>query len=279
MKLPQLGPILRPTVWQRRHLWLWNAANDQKTTKEELALAAGLGFDAIVVKVHDGASVFHGPEGENSDPAFFAYLRRFFRVVGGWGWLTGDGVDGLNAGGAEAEAERAAERVRALGLDLYVADPEVFYEYGSVDWPVKGAGRLRFACSARFVRTFAKAIGKPGFPRGVTSYGRVDLHSLDWHSWAGPGPDRSVWRWIPQAYWNESPALSPELCVAAGARFWRPALIHPLLGCYRGAVGTVTADTYAGSLRRARTVGFGCYDADTMEPAERAAFGRVPVRG
>lgn len=271
--------IFRPTVWQHRCLWIWNAGNDAKTTRQWIAgNARRLGFDAVCVKVHDGVSVFHGPQGENAEPAYFRTLRAAGLLVGGWGYLEGDGLDGNQVRGAETEALLAAERCHTLPLDFYVADPEDRYSYSPVDNPVAGSGRKRFGYSIRFVRAFAKAIGKPGFPRGVASYGRVDFHDLDWRAWALKGPDGTLWRCIPQTYANESQALAPDLCTTAALRYWDRRYIHPLIGVYQGALGRHSPAGYAAELRRARTRGFGVYSLDAVDPTELPAYGKIDLR-
>lgn len=277
-----VGVILRPTVWQRRHLWVWNAGNSVQTTRQWLAAnAKRQGWGAVCVKVHDGADIFHGPEGDNADPAYFKTLRDAGLIVGGWGYLTGDGLDGNAQGGVEAEALRAVERCRTLGLSFYVADPEDRYSYSPVDNPVAGAGRKRYGYSVRFVRKFTSCVNPAGlsktFPRAVASYGRCDLHDLDWHAWSRPDPYGAVWRCAPQAYANESPALDVDLCVRAALPYWPRPLIHPLLGVYNGSLGRHSATEYAAELRRSGVKGWGVYDADSMTETEIAEYGKIAV--
>lgn len=270
--------IFRPTVWQRRCLWVWNAGNDFKTTADYIAQnARTFGYTAVCIKVHDGASVF--TQGDNDNPAYYRKLLAAGLKVGGWGYLLGDGMDGNARGGVEAEAQRAVERCRALGLDFYVADPEDHYAKSGdngANSPAPGAGWKRFGYSARFVKAFASAVKNPLYPRGVASYGRVDYHDLDWHAWAARGPDNSVWRCIPQAYLNESEALAPDLCTRAAERYWARALIHPLLGVYDGHLGRSSPSAYSASLVKAGTTGYGIYSLDAIEPSQLPAYGHLP---
>jgi len=268
--------VTRPTVWQRRMLWVWNAANDPKTTQQWIAAnAARLGFATVVVKVHDGGSVFHGPEGANADPRYYKALRDAGLTVGGWGWLEGDGEDARQQGGVEEEASRAAERCRTLGLSFYIADPESVYEFSPRDSPTPGVGRTRFGYSRRFVSHFAAAIRDRRFPRAVASFGRCDLHDLDWHAWATPGPDGYTWRCAMQAYANCGHALDVELCVRAALPYWKRALVHPTIGVYSCDLGRLDPRTYAAQLARAGTVGFGLYSLDSVREAQLPGYGRI----
>lgn len=276
-----LRRLLPPTVWQLRTLWVWNLDNGGPTSLDYLASKAGAvadGWQAVAVKVHDGADMFGGAQHLTTGDyqTMLARIRASgIRAILGWGWLRGDGEDGRSTGYVELEAARAAERCRTLRLDGYAADPESVYEFSPRDSPYPHAGNLRFGYSRRFVRSFATAIRSSSFPRAVASFGRVDLHDLDWQAWASRGPDGTVWRCVPQAYWNESAALEPELCVEAALRYWRRELVHPLCGCYPGHDPQPSPAAYQESLRRSGTLGYGFYVADSMTAAQARSCARL----
>ena len=87
-------------------------------------------------------------------------------AVGGWGVLRTE---------PEAEARLGSGLVARYGLDFYVANPEVEYEFSGADEPsYERSGR-----SSRFVATFRTLRPSP-FPLGLSSYCRPDHHDIDW---------------------------------------------------------------------------------------------------
>lgn len=274
--------MLPATLWQHRTLWIWNASNSEQTTMQWLATnAIRLGFRAVCVKVHDGDRIFYGTQqqGGNADPRYFEVLRKAGLIVGGWGYLYGDGEDGRQVLGVEKEAQRAVERCATLELDFYVADPEMEYEFSPRDYPYAHAGNHRYGYSKRFVEAFALAAhGKlaRGFPRGVASYGRASLHDVDMTPWArGSQLDGVIWRNIMQAYRNEGAALDVALCVDDALRWWDRRFIHPLLGVYPVHGQFLDPAVYASELQQARTLGFGIYSLDSCSPAQLPAYGKL----
>lgn len=269
-----------PSVWQHRTLVIWNAGNDQQLTLEWIVgNAQRLGYKGVCLKVADGASIFHGPQGSNADPKFFAALKRSGLIVGGWSWIGGDPSDVKHNYPCDpaAEASRAVERIRALGLDFYISDPEVGYEFSPRDTPWPHAGNERFGRAITFVQTFSKAIKDKAFPRGVASYGNSALHDQDWNAWLKGSPDGARWRWCGQTYWNESSQLDPAVCVEEAVKLgWPRSTCHPMLGCYNGALGRRDPQQYADSLRKAGVKGFSIYDLDSATLGELTVLGKAP---
>lgn len=260
--LDVLNPVrarVAPTIWQRPTVAVWNAGADLRTEADWLAFhLPRFGFEVVCVKVLDGAHRFTGSHGHNLSADWLRPLRKAGLRITGWGYCYG-----YDPG---AEVLLALELSHELGLEAFVADCEAEFSYDPVDAPQAGEGRRRYARSGVWTRTWASAKRRP--PLGLSSFGRVDLHRLDWAAWTRIGA-----RFLPQAYANESVELTPFECVRAARPYWDHRFVHPWVGVYQGAAGRPSPESYLQSLRLARVRGFGVYLADTATVGELAAFG------
>ena len=250
-----------PTIWQRRWVTVWNAGNDLRTEAEWLAYhLPRLGYDVVCVKVCDGTTPYHGEHGLNLSDEWLAPLRRAGLRIAGWGYSYG-----YEPG---KEATLAVELAQELRLSAFVLDAEKEYEYDPVSAPHAGAGRERYDRAAQWLHVYYSARRRP--PLGLTSFGRCDLHRLDWARFATLDV-----RFLPQAYANESLELTPELCVEHAAPYWDRRFVHPWVGLYHGAGATVSGSEYVDLLRRAGTRGFAVYLGDTVQVNDLVALGRA----
>ena len=240
-------PASAPFSWRAAGAFVWHET-DVDPTRLGLALRRN-GFGWVAVFLHDGRT---------EDPVDSGWIERFRAAsglaVGGWGVLRSE---------PEAEAELADALLTRYGLAFYVADAESEYEFSGVGGPShERAGRSR-----RFVKTFRAR--RPGFPAGVTSYCRADMHDIDWASWRGAG-----FAFLPQAYVNEfGRRATPATCVHAAERHFPPADVHPLIGMYASS-RPVAVETYVRLLARAPTQGFSVYLAETVADEQWDVFGR-----
>ena len=225
--------------WKSAGAFVWHETDVEPTLLGRILREAGFGW--VAVRLHDGTV---------EDPVEADWVYRFRLAsglpVGGWGVLRT---------GPEGEARLASELVARYGLDFYVANPEVEYEFSGPDGPSdERSGRSR-----RFVATF-RGSRPPPFPLGLSSYCRPDHHDIDWASWLGGGA-----AFLPQAYVNDIGAEgSPPACVAASRGVFPRDDIHPTIGVHIGRAGrTVAVATYVDLLSRAGTVGFSVYLAET----------------
>ena len=231
-------PASVPFSWTSAGAFVWHETDVEPTLLGRILREAGFGW--VAVRLHDGTV---------EDPVEADWVYRFRLAsglpVGGWGVLRTD---------PEAEAGLASELVTRYGLDFYVANPEVEYEFSGLDGPSdERSGR-----SGRFVSAFRSLRPSP-FPLGVSSYCRPDHHDIDWAAWRRGGA-----AFLPQAYVNDIGSEgSPPACVAASRAVFPPGDVHPTIGMPVGRAGTVDVATYVELLARAGTVGFSVYLAET----------------
>ena len=224
--------------WRSAGALVWHETDVEPTLLGQILREAGFGW--VAVRLQDGTV---------EDPVEADWVYRFRLAsglpVGGWGVLRTE---------PEAEARLGSELVARYGLDFYVANPEVEYEFSGADGPSdERSGR-----SSRFVGTFRTLRPSP-FPLGLSSYCRPDRHDIDWASWRRVGA-----AFLPQAYVNDIGAEgSPPACVAASRGVFAREEIHPTIGMHVGLLGTVDVSTYVDLLARAGTVGFSVYLAET----------------
>jgi hypothetical protein len=235
--------------WRSAGALVWHETDVEPTLLGRILREAGFGW--VAVRVQDGTV---------EDPVQADWVYRFRLAsglpVGGWGVLRTE---------PEAEARLGSELVTRYGLDFYVANPEVEYEFSGADGPSdERSGR-----SSRFVGAFRTLRPSP-FPLGLSSYCRPDHHDIDWASWRRAGA-----AFLPQAYVNDIGAEgSPPACVAASHGVFAGDDIHPTIGMHIGLRGTVDVATYVDLLARAGTVGFSVYLAETrMTDADWRALG------
>jgi hypothetical protein len=214
------------------------------------------GFGWVAVAVHDGTV---------ENPVDGDWIGRFRRAsglpVGGWGVLRTE---------PDREAGLAAALVERHALDFYVANPEAEYSYSGPDGP----SSERFDRSRRFVQAFRSL--QPRLPAGVSSYCRPDRHDLDWAVWRDAGFD-----FLPQAYTNDfGEDASPASCADGAASLFPRDRVHPTVGMYPGVQRVLGAWGYVRLLRRAGTVGFSVYLAETrMTDDQWGAFGAAIAAG
>lgn len=235
--------------WRSAGALVWHETDVEPTLLGRILREAGFGW--VAVRLHDGLV-------EDLVEADWVYRFRLASglPVGGWGVLRTE---------PEAEARVGSELVARYGLDFYVANPEVEYEFSGADGPSdERSGR-----SSRFVGMFRTLRPSP-FPLGVSSYCRPDHHDIDWASWRRAGA-----AFLPQAYVNDiGEEGSPPACVAGSRGVFARDDIHPTIGMHIGLRGTVDVATYVDLLARAGTVGFSVYLAETrMTDADWRALG------
>ena len=238
-----------PVNFNGRGVWVWNA-NPAKAEQLAATLAANH-FQYLVVKAHEGTRPFN----VGKIDAYAVAAARHRLAFGLWGYL--------KAHDAAGEARVASQLVRAHGAVFYFADAEDEYEEASA--PV----------SRTFASTFRQL--EPTLPAALSSFGRIDLHRLDWKAWRSFG-----FEFHPQAYACESNQLQPAACVSAAVRVWPPGQIRPTVGAYKGALGRLAPAQLAGGLRGLKTRGFNVWSADEARLADYRALGQVgltPVSG
>jgi hypothetical protein len=234
--------------WAAAGAFVWHETDVDPELLGRDLLEAGFGW--VAVFLHDGTA---------EDPVEANWVARFRRVtglpVGGWGVLRTQPAD---------EAALVDRLLTRYGLDFYVADAETEYEYSGPG----GMDAARFERSRAFLATF-RAL-RPGLPAALSSYCRPDMHDLDWASWHAAG-----FVFLPQAYVNDFGAdAAPAVCVSAAAPVFGTANVHPTIGMHPGARRGLTAGAYARLLRRAGTVGFSVYLAETrMDDREWQSLG------
>ena len=242
--------------WRSAGALVWHETDVEPTLLGRVLREAGFGW--VAVRVQDGTV---------EDPVQADWVYRFRLAsglpVGGWGVLRTE---------PEAEARLGSELVARYGLDFYVANPEVEYEFSGADGPSdERSGR-----SSRFVGTFRTLRPSP-FPLGLSSYCRPDHHDIDWAAWRGAGA-----AFLPQAYVNDIGAEgSPPGCVAGSRSVFARDDIHPTIGMHIGVRETVDVSAYVDLLARAGTVGFSVYLAETRmtDPEWRALGSAIDQEG
>ncbi len=246
-------PSSVPFSWSSAGAFVWHETDVEPTLLGRVMRESGFGW--VAVRLHDGLS---------EDPVEADWVYRFRLAsglpVGGWGVLRTDPA---------GEAALASTLVERYGLDFYVANPEVEYEFSGTDGPSgERSGR-----SARFVQAFRASRPAP-FPVGVSSYCRPDRHDIDWSAWRHAG-----FSFLPQAYVNDvGPEVAPAACVAGARGVFPPADIHPTIGMHVGRQSTLDVATYVELLVQAGTVGFSVYLAETrMTDADWRTLGTAIV--
>jgi hypothetical protein len=244
-------PAAVPFSWRTAGAFVWHETDVEPTLLGRVLREAGFGWVAVLL--HDGAA---------EDPVEADWVYRFRAAsglpVGGWGVLRAE---------PEREAALASTLLDRYGLDFYIGNAEVEYEFSGVGGPSdERSGR-----STRFVRTF-RALRPAPFPLGLSSYCRPDRHDIDWAAWR-----KAAAAFLPEAYVNDiGTEGDPAGCVAAAAGAFPRVEIHPTIGMHIGAQGTVEVATYVELLARAGTVGFSVYLAETrMTDTEWRALGHA----
>jgi hypothetical protein len=242
-------PSSVPFSWGSAGAFVWHETDVEPTLLGRVMRESGFGW--VAVRLHDGTV---------EDPVEADWVYRFRLAsglpVGGWGVLRTE---------PEREATLASALVERYGLDFYIANPEVEYEFSGMDGP----SHERSGRSSRFVGTFRSLRPAP-FPLGLSTYCRPDRHDLDWTAWR-----QGQVAFLPEAYVNDVGLdVAPASCVAAARGVFPRTDVHPTIGMHVGSRGTVDVATYVDLLARAGTVGFSIYLAETrMTDADWRAFG------
>jgi hypothetical protein len=246
-------PSSVPFSWAAAGALVWHENDVEPTLLGRVLRDAGFGW--VAVRLHDGVV---------EDPVEADWVYRFRLAsglpVGGWGVLRTE---------PEREATLASSLLTRYGLDFYIANPEVEYEFSGIDGPSdERSGR-----SARFVGTFRSLRPAP-FPLGLSSYCQPRRHDIDWPVWRQAGV-----AFLPEAYVNDIGAEgAPAACVSSARGLFPPEDIHPTVGVHFGTRGTVDVAAYVELLAAAGTVGFSVYLAETrMTDADWRAFGAAIV--
>lgn len=242
--------------WSSAGAFVWHETDLEPTLLGRVLREAGFGW--VAVRLHDGL---------DEDPVEADWVYRFRLAsglpVGGWGVLRTD---------PEGEAALASSLVERYGLDFYIANPEVEYEFSGADGPsAERSGR-----SARFVQAFRTLRPAP-FPAGLSSYCRPNRHDIDWAAWRQAG-----FAFLPEAYVNDIGADgAPASCVEGARGVFPRAEIHPTIGMHVGRRASLDVGTYVELLAQAGTLGFSVYLAETrMTDADWQALGAaITARG
>ena len=250
-----LPPPARPMSWTAAGAFVWHENDiDPGLLAGELQ---SNGFGWVAVFLHEGTA---------EDPVEADWVRRFRLAsglpIGGWGVLRTAPL---------REAALARELIARYGLDFYIANAEVEYEFSGV----AGQDGRRHARSRRFVRAFRELA--PTLPAGVSSYCRADMHDIDWAAWRDGG-----FVFLPQAYANDfGGAAAPDVCAQGALPFFPLAAVHPTIGMYAGQVSSPAAAEYVPALVRSGTRGFSVYLAETRMTSEewRALGQAIAERG
>ncbi len=246
----QHGQTTAPTdAWQSGGAFIWHTdALDPARLGQQLRAD---GFGWVAIRIHDGRTA------DRVDAGWIARFRRASGLqVGGWGVLRDQ---------PGSEARLAASQIDRLGLDFYIADAEMEYEYSNQS----GQSAQRFARSAAFVSAF-RAL-EPQLPGALSSYCRADRHDLDWAAWRGAG-----FAFMPQAYVDQFGGVaSPTVCAAAAGGSFAPADVHPTLGTYPSTHPVPSPAAYAQMLKSAGTVGFSLYLAETTPDSAWRDYGQA----
>jgi hypothetical protein len=238
-----------PLAWRSAGAFVWHTDGIDPSRLGQEMRANGFGW--VALRIHDGRSA------DQIDPDWIARFRRASGLpVGGWGVLREQ--PGL-------EARLAGSLVEKLGLDFYIADAEMEYEYSNQS----GQSAQRYGRSAAFVNAF-RAV-EPQLPGALSSYCRADTHDIDWATWRGAG-----FAFMPQAYVDQfGPVAAPAACAAAAAGFFAPGDVHPTVGTFPTSRPLPSAAAYAAMLKAAGTVGFSLYLAETTPDTAWRAYGQA----
>jgi len=238
-----------PSAWRSAGAFVWHTDGLNPARLGKLMRADGFGW--VAIRIHDGKTA------DKVDPDWIAQFRRASGLpVGGWGVLREQPV---------VEARLAGSLVQKLGLDFYIADAEMEYEYSNQS----GQSSQRYGRSASFVGAF-RAV-EPSLPAALSSYCRADMHDIDWASWRAAG-----FAFMPQAYVDQfGAAAAPAACAAGAGGFFAPGDVHPTVGTYPSVHGLPSAAAYAQMLKAAGTVGFSLYLAETTSDAAWAGYGQA----
>jgi hypothetical protein len=238
-----------PLAWRSAGAFVWHTDGIDPSRLGQEMRANGFGW--IAIRIHDGRSA------DQVDPGWIARFRRASGLpVGGWGVLREQ---------PGQEARLAGSLVGQLGLDFYIANAELEYEYSNQS----GQSAQRFGRSAAFVRAF-RAVA-PQLPGALSSYCRADKHDIDWSAWRDAG-----FAFMPQAYVNQfGGAAAPAVCAAAAAGFFAPGDVHPTVGTYVTSRPLPSPAAYAQMLKAAGTVGFSVYLAENMPDTAWRDYGQA----
>jgi hypothetical protein len=234
---PTQSPTAVPLAWRSAGAFVWHTDGIDPTHLGLEMRANGFGW--VAIRIHDGKTA------DKIDPDWIAQFRLASGLpVGGWGVLRDQ---------PGPEARLAGSLIGKLGLDFYIADAELEYEYSNQG----GQSAQRLARSAAFVSAF-RAV-EPTLPGAVSSYCRADRHDIDWAAWRGAG-----FAFMPQAYVDQFGAVaSPAACAAGAAGIFAPGDVHPTVGTYPSSHGLPSPAAYGQMLKAAGTVGFSLYLAET----------------
>jgi hypothetical protein len=235
-------------AWQRAGGLVVHATDIDPEVLGHAMRDAGFGWVAILLA--DGSTQNTIPEG---------WVVRFRAAsglpVGGWSVLRDDPT---------GEAQLAATLLQQNGLQFFIGDAELEYEYTNNGEHSSD----RFARSREFVSAFRAA--EPSLPLGVSSYCRADMHDIDWKAWTGAGAV-----FLPQAYVEQlGPDGDPATCVRGALSWFKRADVHPTIGVQPGSYPTPNPDQYGQLLAAARVTGFSVYPAENATE-EWAGFGQA----
>jgi len=222
------GPVPVPLAWQSAGAFIWHTDGLDPTHLGKEMRDNGFGW--VAIRIHDGRTA------DRVDANWIARFRQASGLsVGGWGVLRDQ---------PGAEARVAASQIQQLGLDFYIADAEVEYEFSNQS----GQSAQRAGRSAAFLKVFRSL--ETQLPAALSSYCRADQHDIDWAAWRAAG-----FAFMPQAYVDQfGGAAAPAACAAGAASFFAPGDVHPTIGTFPSTHGAPSAAAYAQMLKAARWI-------------------------
>jgi hypothetical protein len=243
------APPQVPLAWRSAGAFIWHTDGIDPSRLGQELRANGFGW--VALRIHDGTRV------DQVDSDWIARFRRASGLpVGGWGVLRDQ---------PGKEARLAGSLIAQLGLDFYIADAEMEYEYSNQS----GQSAQRFGRSAAFVNAFRTI--EPQLPVALSSYCRADTHDIDWSAWRGAG-----FAFMPQAYVDQfGGAAAPAVCAAGAAGFFAPGEVHPTVGAFASSRPLPSPAAYAQMLKAAGTVGFSVYLAENMPDTAWRDYGQA----
>ena len=243
------SPPVTSDTWRSAGAFVWHTDGIDPTHLGLEMRANGFGW--VAIRIHDGM---------HADRIDSNWISRFRHAsglpVGGWGVLRTQPAQ---------EARLAGSLVGQLGLDFYLANAEVEYEFSNQS----GQSAQRYGRSAAFVNAF-RAV-QPQLPGALSSYCRADKHDLDWAAWRDAG-----FAFMPQAYVDQfGGAAAPATCATGATAFFAPSDVHPTVGTYPSSHPLPSPAAYGQMLRAAGTVGFSLYLAETTPDAAWRDYGQA----
>ena len=179
---------------QGKGFFIWKIPSCENGNAESIATqAVAAKYTHVLIKIADGTSKSNVDTTKNIDyaPPVIAALKK--RGIQVWGWHYIYGTDPVK------EASTAVNRIKALGVDGYVIDAEMQFEYSGKN-----------VTATTFMTEYRK--GLPTFPTALSTFRYPSYHSkFPFRAFL----DRSDFS-MPQCYWEQAhnPDAQLQKCVS-----------------------------------------------------------------